>query len=223
MIKKPAKASRKQMKSDLRDKILQAMLSQAPFDGWTETAYGSALQQTGITRAEANKQFSEGLRDCVEYFGITTDEAMQARIKAERGFDRMRVRDKITFGVRARLEILKPHREAMRRLMIWYAMPQHIPMGLKRFYQTVDMIWAAAGDTSTDYNFYTKRILLAAVLKSTLLFWLSDESKNNTATWDFLDRRIADVMKLGKSISLLKEFKPSEIVDLIRDKIQKAL
>jgi len=207
----------------LRGRILDSILAQAPFDGWTEAAYSSALKQIGIPRIDADKQFPQGLRDIVEFFGAQTDEAMQKRIDSERGFARLRVRDKITFAVRARLEALTPHREAMRRLMIWYAMPHHMPLAIKRVYKTVYLIWLAAGDTSTDYNFYTKRILLAGVLKTTLLFWLSDDSPKNQATWDFLDRRIADVMKLGKSISLLKEFKPTEIVDLVRDKIRKAI
>ena len=62
--------------------------------------------------------------------------------------------------------------------------------------QTVDKIWRAAGDRSTDFNFYTKRMLLGAVYTSTLLFWLDDSSYDNSATWKFLDRRINDVMKL---------------------------
>lgn len=207
----------------LRRKILDSLLAHVPFDGWTEAAYANALRDSKITMSAANACFPEAIRDCVEYFGDVIDEAMQKRIDFERGFERLRVRDKITFAVRARLEHLAPHREALRRLMIWYAMPHHMPMGIKRFYKTVDLIWTAAGDTSTDYNFYTKRILLAAVVKATLLFWLNDETPNNAATWDFLDRRIADVMKLGKGLSLMKEFKPSEVVELVRNKIKKAI
>jgi len=207
----------------LRSRVLESVLQQVPFDGWTETAYAAALQQTGLARAEAARLFPQGLRDLVEQFGAMADAAMQERIAAERGFTKFRVRDKVTFALRARLEYLTPHREAMRRLMTWYALPHHMPLGVKRIYKTTDLIWIAAGDTATDTNFYTKRILLAGVLKATVLFWLSDESAGNQASWDFLDRRIADVMKLGKSLSLLKEFKPAEIVDLVREKIRKVI
>jgi ubiquinone biosynthesis protein COQ9 len=159
-----------------------------------------------------------GIRDVIELFGTETDEAMQARIKGERGFARLRVRDKIAFAVRARLEHLTPQREAVRRLMMWYALPLNLPQGLKRIATTADLMWQAAGDTSTDYNFYTKRLLLGAVLKTTMLFWLDDETPGCRATWDFLDRRISEVLKVGKSISLLKEFTPGEVVDFVRRK-----
>ena len=59
-------------------------------------------------------------------------------------------------------------------------------------------MWYAAGDTSTDFNFYTKRATLAGVYSSTLLYWLNDRSPGSEATWGFLDRRIDDVMKIEK-------------------------
>lgn len=207
----------------MRRRVLESILKQVPFDGWTDTSYAAALQQTGITRTVADRLFPQGLSDVVELFGSMADEAMQKRLKEERGFDRFRVRDKVAFAVRARLEALAPHREALRRLMVWYALPHHVPLGFRRFYKTIDLIWVAAGDTATDYNFYTKRMLLGGVLKAVTLFWLNDESPQSAATWDFLDRRMADAMKLGKSISLLKEFRPAEIVDMVRDKIRKAV
>lgn len=203
--------------------VLRALLPHVPFDGWTEIAYAAALKETGISGAAAATLFPAGIRDCVELFSTMTDEAMEKRIAAEKSFASFRIRDKVAFAVRARLETLAPHREAVRRLMVWYAMPHHAPLGIRRFYKTVDLIWKAAGDTSTDYNFYTKRLLLAGVMKATTLFWLSDETPGRAATWEFLDRRIGDVMKLGKSISLMKEFSPSELIDLVRSKIKKAI
>jgi ubiquinone biosynthesis protein COQ9 len=223
MKKKSRKSPASKPKTASRDRLLNAVLAQAPFEGWTEASYVAALKDVGVTRAEADKMFPHGLRDVVDLFGDQTDAAMQKRIAAHHGFPRLRVRDKITFGVRARLESLSPHREAMRRLMLWYALPHHVPIALKRMMKTVDLIWVAAGDASTDYNFYTKRILLAGVIKATVIFWLGDESDDHAATWKFLDQRIGDVMKLGKGISLLKEFKPSELVDMVRDKIKKAI
>jgi ubiquinone biosynthesis protein COQ9 len=64
------------------------------------------------------------------------------------------------------------------------------------------------GDKSTDHNFYTKRGLLAAVYSTTVMYWLNDKTPDCTATWAFLDRRIAEVMKipqvLGQATSRLR-------------------
>jgi ubiquinone biosynthesis protein COQ9 len=59
-------------------------------------------------------------------------------------------------------------------------------------------MWRIAGDTSTDFNHYTKRMTLGAVYGSTLLVWLDDQSDDWTETAGFLDRRIDDVMKIEK-------------------------
>jgi ubiquinone biosynthesis protein COQ9 len=93
---------------------------------------------------------------------------------------------------------LRPHKEAARRAAAFLTLPPHATMGLKLLYRTVDAIWRAIGDTSTDYNFYTKRAILGAVYSATLLRWFSDSSANERETEDFLRRRIDDVMRFEK-------------------------
>lgn len=218
MKKKPSSVPLTRANNDKKQRLLQAILPQVAFDGWTEAAYVRALKLANLSRGEADLLFPQGVRDVIELFGTLADDAMEQRIQDEPGFARLRVRDKITFALRARLEAWQPHREAVRRMMYWYALPFNLPLGVKRLYKTVDLMWRAAGDTATDFNFYTKRALLAGVLKATILFWLDDETPDCTASWEFLDRRIGDIMKMGKTISLMKEWKPAEIVEMVRKK-----
>ena len=58
---------------------------------------------------------------------------------------------------------------------------------------------------STDFSYYTKRGLLTAIYSATLLYWLSDNSKDSEDTWSFLERRIEDVMKIPKVKAGLKD------------------
>ena len=57
----------------------------------------------------------------------------------------------------------------------------------------------ALGDTSEDINWYSKRASLSAVYGATVLYWLGDDSTGHEATWDFLDRRIENVMQFEKA------------------------
>jgi ubiquinone biosynthesis protein COQ9 len=208
------------VRESVSDIILLAVLAAVPFDGWTDEAYRAGLRKCGVGRGEADLLFPGGVRDLIESFGAMADMKMQAAIDEVPGFARLKVREKITFSVRARLEALTPYREATRRMIYWYAMPLHAPLGLKRIYRTVDLMWRAAGDTSTDFNFYTKRGLLAGVLKATILVWLDDESEGCSKSWAFLDRRIAEVLRVGKSISLAREWNPMEILEMLREKLR---
>lgn len=185
--------------ADLRDRLLQATLPHVVFDGWSERALYAGAADAGIDPATAQNAFPRGAAEVVEFFSREIDRQMLERL-GEQDLAAMKVRDRITLAVRMRLELLAPHREAVRRGVAFLALPRHAALGLKCLYRTVDASWYAAGDTATDYNFYSKRILLAGVYSATLLFWLNDSSDEFTVTWAFLDRRIAEVLKVGGTL-----------------------
>src|SRR5436853_5155574 len=125
------------------------------------------------------------------------DRALEAYFTPER-LSGLKIRDKIRSLVWHRLEIMGPAREAVRRALAILAMPHNIPLALRIGWRSTDLMWRIAGDTSTDFNHYTKRMTLGAVYGSTLLVWLDDRSEDWTETAAFLDRRIDDVMKFEK-------------------------
>ena len=92
------------------------------------------------------------------------------------GVASLKIRDRIKNAVRIRLERHAGNREAARRALALLSLPFNAPLALRLLYRTVDAMWYAAGDTSTDFNFYTKRATLAGVYSSTLLYWLNDRS-----------------------------------------------
>ena len=78
-----------------------------------------------------------------------------------------------------------------------------------QLYKTCDKIWRISGDTSTDFSFYTKRIVLSGLYTSTLLFWINDKSNDSVETELFLNRRLKDITnisRLKKPFSSLKKF-----------------
>ncbi|UEM22244.1 COQ9 family protein [Skermanella mucosa] len=182
----------------IKDEILEAMLPNVIFDGWTNQSLRDAVALTGHDGGTAQLAFPGGIPQIVEHFSGWADRRMLEELDRH-DLAAMKVRDRITLAVRARLEILAPHEEAVRRALTFLALPQNAGLGGRIVYRTVDAMWYAAGDTSTDHNYYTKRALLAAVLTSTTLYWLNDQSDGKAETWAFLDRRIADVMRVGRT------------------------
>jgi ubiquinone biosynthesis protein COQ9 len=125
------------------------------------------------------------------------DRALEAWFTPKR-LEKMKIREKIRSLIWQRLETMGPAREAVRRALAILAMPQNVPQALRTGWRTADLMWRIAGDTSTDFNHYTKRMTLGAVYASTLLVWLDDQTEGWTETAAFLDRRIDDVMKFEK-------------------------
>ena len=103
-----------------------------------------------------------------------------------------------------RFEVVAPWREGVRRALSVLALPPHAVLGLRLLYDTVDGIWYAAGDASTDFSFYTKRATLAGVYSATLMYWLEDRSEDFADTRAFIDRRLADIARLGEARARLE-------------------
>jgi ubiquinone biosynthesis protein COQ9 len=185
-----------------RDAVLDAALMHVPFDGWSEATLRAAIAQSGVAPGLARALFPRGAVDLALAYHKRGDAAMVARLKAA-DLGAMRFRDRITQAVRWRLE--GADREAVRRGTTLFALPMHAPDGARAIWGTADAIWTALGDTSRDLNWYTKRATLSGVYASTVLYWLGDDSLGAQATWDFLDRRIEDVMRIEKAKASLRE------------------
>ncbi|UWQ22725.1 COQ9 family protein [Jannaschia sp. W003] len=186
------------MRTDLADRIVDAMLPDVPFDGWSERAFRRAVAAEGLAPAEARRALPRGALDAALRFHERGDELMVERLRAE-DLEPMRYRDRVAHAVRVRLEIAGAHPEAVRRGATLLALPVHAGEGLRAGWRTADAIWEALGDRSDDVNWYTKRATLQGVYAATLLFWLGDHSEGHRDTWSFLDRRIDDVMRIEKA------------------------
>ena len=189
---------------ELRDRLLQAMLPHVPFDGWTAAALRRGAEEAGIDAAGTQGAFPGGGGDMVAHFSDWSDRRMLIELE---GMDlpSMRVTARVRSALQVRLRQAEAHREAVRRALALLAMPQNALLGAKLLYRTVDAIWHAAGDNATDWNFYSKRGLLAGVFSATVLYWLGDRSEDYADTWGFLDRRLGDVATFGKATARLKE------------------
>jgi ubiquinone biosynthesis protein COQ9 len=181
----------------LRRRLALAVGENAVFDGWTRAAVDSAAAQLGIDPVQARLAMPKGQADMIDLYIEEVDRGLEAWFTPKR-LAGMKVREKIRALVWHRLEIMGPGREAVRRALAILAMPQNLPLALRISWRSVDLMWRIAGDTSTDFNHYTKRMTLGAVYASTLLVWLDDQSEGWSETAAFLDRRIDDVMKFEK-------------------------
>ncbi len=183
-------------REDQRDRLLEAALVHVPFDGWSRRSLSAGARDLGVEPGLVRRLFPRGGDDLLAQLERWADRQMLARIDAD-ALAAMRIRERIATLVRARLEALAPHREAMRRGVAARLLPSNAMAGCASLWRTVDLMWSVAGDKAEDYSYYSKRSLLAAVWTSTFLFWLEDRSDGFRDSWAFLDRRIGDVMQIG--------------------------
>ena len=181
----------------IRRKLALPLGENAVFDGWTSAAVDSAANSQTVQPEQARLALPKDQAGKIDLYIQGVDRSLEEWFTPER-LEGLKIREKIRAIVWKRLEIMEPAREAIRRALSILAMPQNIAAGLKMGWRTADVMWRIAGDTSTDYNHYTKRMMLGGVYASTLMVWLDDETEGWTETGAFLDRRIDDVMKIEK-------------------------
>jgi len=183
------------------DRILDAALTHVPFDGWCDATLVAAAEDTGLDLAMAKVLFPRGGLDLALAYHRRGDAAMLAGL-AEADLAALRYSARVTLALRLRLEAAD--KEVVRRAATLMAMPQNAPEAARAMWNTADAIWNALGDTSEDGNWYSKRAILSAVYSSTVLYWLGDESADQSETWAFLDRRIENVMQFEQSKARIK-------------------
>jgi ubiquinone biosynthesis protein COQ9 len=174
-----------------RDAALEAMLPNVPFDGWTYRALRAGLGSIGVPREEAELLFPGGVADMIDAFCDWADRRM-AQAAADQCSE-IKLPEQVRAVIALRLAQNRPYKEAVRRAVAVLALPQHVRRAATCTARTVDAIWHAAGDRSTDFSWYTKRAILTAAYTATLLFWLRDSSEDDAATLAFLDRRMAGI------------------------------
>jgi len=189
---------------EMRQAVLAAALPHAAFDGFSEKLLEEAGRKVGIGKSELARLFEDGPISLVEFYSIAADGEMQKRL-AEMDLNTMKIRQRIAAAIKTRLAVLKPNKEAARRAAALLSLPMHAALGAKLVYRTVDAMWRSAGDTSTDFNFYTKRGILAGVYGSTTMRWFNDTSPDEKATDEFLAARIENVMQIEKLKSQAKQ------------------
>jgi ubiquinone biosynthesis protein COQ9 len=183
---------------ELRAALAPAIAANAAFDGWSAQALDAAADSLGVDRDVARLALSGGAPAMIDAWFASIDAAMAARFTPET-LAAMKIRQRITALVEARLEIAAPNREALRRAIAILAMPKNAARAARLGWRSADVMWRLAGDTATDYNHYTKRALLGGIYAATIAVFLQDDSEGHADTRAFLARRIEDIMKFEKA------------------------
>ena len=200
--------------NQVKIKLVRAMLSHVPFDGWTWTAMEQGAVDINFKKNKSENErleiynlfFNNGSIDFIKVFAEIIDSRVQENYNSLDPKPQ-RIPEKIKKLILMRLNLCLPYREAIRSSLCLTALPKNSKQSIKILYTTCNSIWRLAGDKSTDFSFYTKRLSLASVYASTLLFWLNDTSSEQEETEYFLERRLVDISMISKLKKPLNMFK----------------
>ncbi len=89
----------------------------------------------------------------------------------------------------------------------------------KQLYKSIDQIWYLAGDTSVDFNFYTKRLILAGIYSRVVLFFFNNNNQQELEyILDLNLKRVAKIPKLKSKINIIRDYFP-KVITFVKNSI----
>jgi ubiquinone biosynthesis protein COQ9 len=190
--------------------ILDAALKIAPEEGWSARMAMMAGKACGLSAGETELLLPQGPADLAALLSRRHDAKALAALEAVDP-TALKIRERIARAVEARLAAAAADEAAVRRCAGFLALPSHAALGARLAWESADTLWRWAGDTATDENHYTKRLLLAGILTGAMAIRLSS---GPAAALAFTDRRIANVMAF-ETWKRTTKLKPSAFMDTL--------
>lgn len=199
-----------------RLRILQEFIENLQFEDCSNHTFEISAEKCGYTSSYGHILFEEGVDELIDFYANEIDQKLANKLK---NLAYTKIREKIFHAVKLRLELYD--KEAVRKI-VFYKLKKIIDPSLI-LWNTADYIWRLAGDTSTDWNYYSKRMILSGVYGATLIYWLNDDSEENEQTWKFLQSRIDNIMNISKikhfGAGLIEKANKTPFLRLITKKI----
>tara|TARA_Y100000589_G_scaffold113228_1_gene107626 strand:- start:312 stop:905 length:594 start_codon:yes stop_codon:yes gene_type:complete len=177
-------------------KLLKIIPSSKNFDDAINSVFNQMKVDKALHQEIKLDLFPYGLKSLMNELNFLIDEKLKKK-KPPYNFKKFRVNEKIIYFVMQRLRFFDSlvdknffFKQTVR--------PQLLINSNKILYKIADEIWFLSGDNSTDFNFYSKRLILMNIYVATFSFFVFDRSKGLKKTEEFLNKQIKLVLSFGK-------------------------
>tara|TARA_Y100000590_G_scaffold322536_1_gene365292 strand:- start:2359 stop:2958 length:600 start_codon:yes stop_codon:yes gene_type:complete len=187
-----------------KNRFLKEFLVISSINGWNLDSFEKTKKKLKFNSDLANKLFTNKLDDLILFYNFSTNDQL-SKIYTKRRFNKKSIRLSILNAIKIKFELLNKNKDSVKKSSIFLSNPSKQFLSGKIIYKTVDHIWKLIGDLSNDYNFYTKRAILASIYSFAMIMWLNDKNKNLDKTFNFLEKSIMNMNVVSNIKSKLKE------------------
>ena len=180
-----------------RKKILKDIKALVIKDGWNDQLFLNYSKISKFSNEEINALFPAGYQTLIDMYLEEINLKMTKNSK-KINLIRLRTHERVRELVKLRLNIMLKEKILVKKTFIHLLLPFNHRIAYKNLYRTVDQIWFLAGDNSTDFNFYSKRAILATIYTSTISHFINNDDYEETI--NFLEKNL-------KKVSLIPKFK----------------
>tara|TARA_B100001057_G_scaffold315534_1_gene315648 strand:- start:2827 stop:3453 length:627 start_codon:yes stop_codon:yes gene_type:complete len=187
-------------------KILERIKRIVTSEGWSKNITKKIINKN-INSKELAYYFPNGYIDMLKFSLVEINHLLEEKI-SKINLIKLPLNKRIKKILMKRLEILNEENKFYKKTFYHLLMPQNSKILKKSLYRSVDMMWYLAGDNSTDFNFYTKRITLAGIYVSAIFILFSKNIDEAEINIDKNLERISKLPKIKERFSFIKDNLP---------------
>jgi ubiquinone biosynthesis protein COQ9 len=199
-----------------RLKILEFAKIIIPKQGFKSDIFKIIEDTFNLDQNEADLIFPEGNNDLIKFALEQLNKDLQEHCK-KIDLIRLPIHKRIRIILLTKISLMNKEKEFYKKIFLNILVPKKNFSLPYQLYKSIDQIWFIAGDNSTDFNFYTKRLILSVIYTRVILFFFNnnDQDKLEIILDDNL-KRVSKIPKLKSKISIIKNNFPN-ILKLIKN------
>jgi len=194
-----------------RLKILKFAKIVVADDGLTSNTFKNISKKYNLNIDEINLLFPGGKNEFLHFVLEQLNIDLENYCK-KLDLIRLPVHKRIRKILLSKINIMDKEKKFYKKIFLSLLIPKKNFSLPNKLYKSVDQIWFIAGDTSVDFNFYTKRLILAGIYSRVIFFFFNNN--NQALLEDLLDsslKRVSKIPELKTKFNIFKDYLPKAI------------
>ncbi len=171
--------------------------------GLTKNSLENISKKYGLDINETELLFPEGNIDFIKFTLEELNKELEEYCR-KINLIRLPVHKRIKKVLLSKISLMNKNKIFYRRIFFNLLVPKKNFLLSSQLYNSVDQIWFIAGDSSTDFNFYTKRLILSVIYSRIMLYFFNNNNQEELEK--ILDDSLQRVSRIPKIKSKLKIF-----------------
>jgi ubiquinone biosynthesis protein COQ9 len=172
--------------------------------GLTKNCLENISKKYGLNIDETNLLFPQGNIDLIKFALDQLNNDLEVYCR-QIDLIRLPIHKRIRKVLLSKISLMNKDKSFYRTIFLNLLIPKKNFSLSSQLYNSVDQLWFIAGDSSTDFNFYTKRLILSGIYSRVMLFFFNNNNQEELE--NILDESLKRVSKIPEIKSKLKIFK----------------
>ncbi|MDC0624768.1 COQ9 family protein [Alphaproteobacteria bacterium] len=172
--------------------------------GLTKNCLVNISNKYGLNTYETDLLFPQGDIDLIKFALEQLNNDLEVYCR-QIDLIRLPIHKRIRKVLLSKISLMNKHKSFYKAIFLNLLIPKKNFSLSSQLYNSVDQLWFIAGDSSTDFNFYTKRLILSGIYSRVMLFFFNNNNQEELE--NILDESLKRVSKIPEIKSKLKIFK----------------